>query len=350
MIKTQKVISFILKKRKVVYLSLGIVCLLIVFFYGFLLFIPWVLPEGKESIEITIERGMTPDEIATLLEEKGVIRGERKFLQGAKLLGVTRKLQAGRYRFEGRLSNYSVLRKLSKGRVITSWVTFPEGVRSTKIAGILRERFEIDSIRFMALVTDSAYCRSMGIDASNLEGYLYPDTYRFHLDPSEEEIIAQMISRFREVFVDSLRQRADDLGMTIHQVMTLASIVEGEAALDSERTSVAALYHNRLKRGMLLQADPTIQYIIKDGPRRLLNRDLGIDSPYNTYIHSGLPPGPVNNPGLASILATLYPASVDYLYMVANGDGSHTFSRTIREHLKAKQRFDQVRRKVRRQR
>ena len=133
------------------------------------------------------------------------------------------------------------------------------------------------------------------------------------------------------------------MDFTFHQVLTLASIIEGEAVLDHERSIVSALYHNRLRSRMRLQADPTIQYIIPDGPRRLFSADLEIESPFNTYIVWGLPPGPVNNPGLKSILAALYPAQVDYLYMVANGDGSHTFSRTMDEHLRAKRRFDRIR-------
>ncbi|MCJ7813760.1 endolytic transglycosylase MltG, partial [bacterium] len=145
-----------------------------------------------------------------------------------------------------------------------------------------------------------------------------------------------------------LKKRCGQLGMSVHEVITLASIVEGEAVIASERPIIAALYLNRLEHRMLLQADPTIQYIIQNGPRRLLDTDLQINSPYNTYIYPGLPPGPVNNPGIQSILATLYPASSDYLYMVANGDGAHTFSRSLEEHNKAKQEFNRVRNEVRR--
>jgi len=324
-----------------------VVGIMILFFYFFLLFLPWTAPE---KIEVTIERGMTPHQIAALLREKGVIREEGNFLWGAKLLGVTRKLQAGKYEFQGRTTNYGILRKLYKGRVVTEQVTFPEGIRVTKIASILRKELEVDSTRLMVLVNDASFCHSFGIYVSTLEGYLYPDTYRFHFNSNAEEVLERMVFRLREVFTDSLRKRAKELDMSIHQVLTLASIVEGEAALESERKIIAALYLNRLERNMFLQADPTIQYIIGDGPRRLLKKDLQIDSPYNTYINQGLPPGPVNNPGMASIRAVLYPALVKYLYMVANGDGSHTFSRTMQEHLEAKKRFDLVRRKVRQRR
>ena len=157
-----------------------------------------------------------------------------------------------------------------------------------------------------------------------------------------------MAGRFFEVFDDSLRARMEALSFDMHKVVTLASIIEGEAVLASERATISAVYHNRLERRMYLQADPTIQYIIDDGPRRLLNRDLEIDSPYNTYMYPGLPPGPVNNPGLACVRAALYPDTTDVLYMVANGDGAHVFSRTMREHLEAKAKFDRIRRRIRR--
>ncbi len=328
---------------RIILVSIGI----LVFSSSLFLFLPYIIPNNLGTIEVTIERGATPEEIAALLKKKSIIRGERNFLWGAKFLGVTRKLQAGKYSFHGRITNYSVLRKLSKGEVVTEKITFPEGIRATRIANILQRRLEVDSTRFMKLVTDPSFCHSLGINAPTLEGYLYPDTYRFDLNPTPEKIIKRMVSRFYEIFTDSLRERAKQLGMSIHQVVTLASIVEGEAALDSERTTIAALYMNRLRRKMLLQADPTIQYIIKGGPRRLLKTDLKINSPYNTYIHAGLPPGPVNNPGLASILAVLFPVHVNYLYMVANGDGSHTFSKTIHDHLKAKHRLDIIRREIR---
>lgn len=322
----------------------------IIVFLGYLyfLFLPWDLPENPQQVVVTIKRGMTPNMIAALLKERGVIRGENYFLWSAKLLGVTRKLQAGNYFFENRLTNYDILKKLSKGDVMTTRMTFPEGIRAVKMAGMVQAELGIDSTYFMGLVSDTLFCHSLGVSADNLEGYLYPDTYVFYLEPTPEEIIEKMVNRFHEVFTDSLKERADISGMSVHEVVTLASIVEGEAAIASERAVIAALYLNRLKHRMLLQADPTIQYIITDGPRRLLDNDLQIDSPYNTYIHSGLPPGPVNNPGIQCMLAVLYPDPVDYLYMVANGDGSHTFSYTMQEHLEAKRRFDRIRQEVNR--
>lgn len=309
--------------------------------YGFLLFMPW--KTQTDEMIVTIERGMSPQAIAELLNHAEIIRHEKNFLLSAKFLGVTRKLQAGKYAFHGKQSHFKVLRKLVRGLVVTESVTIPEGMRATKIAKILQERFNIDYTVFLNMVNDPLICQKYGIKASSLEGYLYPDTYQFHVNPTAEEVIERMLNRFWEVFRDSLKTKIIESGLTMHKVITLASIVEGEAVVDSERTIISALYWNRLKRNMRLQADPTIQYIIRNGPRRLYRKDLAIDSPYNTYLYTGLPPGPVNNPGRASIYAVLYPSLDNYLYMVANGDGSHTFSKSMSNHLKAKQRLDRIR-------
>ncbi|MBC7187662.1 MAG: endolytic transglycosylase MltG, partial [Calditrichaeota bacterium] len=188
--------------------------------------------------------------------------------------------------------------------------------------------------------------RELGVSAPSLEGYLYPSTYQFYWGVAPEVVIRTMVKEFWRQMGDSVQACAQAMGMTLHQVVTLASIIEGEAMLAEERALISAVYHNRLRLRMPLQADPTIQYLVPGRGRRLLKKDLAIDSPYNTYLYPGLPPGPVNNPGMASIVAALHPAPVDYLYFVARGDGGHVFSRTLREHLRAKERFDQVRRQL----
>jgi len=313
---------------------------------GFILFMPWQIHQVNGPLEVMITKGMTPRHMAVQLHESEIIRSESQFLFAAKLLGLTRTLQAGRFQFQGWVSNWSVLKKLSQGDVVTQLVTIPEGCTAKEIANILQNELGIDPEVYIALVEDMEFAHSLGIQADRLEGYLYPDTYRFHDNQQTDEIIRAMVNQFQKNFCDSLRLRAHEVGFTIHEIVTLASIIEGEAAIPEERSVIAALYLNRMKKRMRLQADPTIQYIISDGPRRLLTRDLQIDSPYNTYRHLGLPPGPVNNPGIACIRAALYPADVNYLYMVANGDGSHTFSKSLRDHLDAKAKFDRVRRQV----
>jgi UPF0755 protein len=334
----------ILKSKYAIKMISGLIAassIVIGFVYGYLLFFPW--ETDTRDITITIERGNSPQTIAKMLNQSHIIPNKKNFLISAKFLGVSRTLQAGKYSFRGRQSNYKVLRKLYMGKVVTERVTIPEGMRATRIAKNLKNKIQIDSNEFLQIVNDPSVCKKYQIKASSLEGYLYPDTYQFHVNPTANDVIDRMVTKFWEVFNDSLKIRVRETGLTLHEVITLASIVEGEAVVDSERTIIAALYWNRLKRRMRLQADPTIQYIIRNGPRRLYTKDLSIDSPYNTYLHYGLPPGPVNNPGRASIYAVLYPSTESYIYMVANGDGSHTFSKSISNHLKAKGRLDRIR-------
>tara|TARA_B100000408_G_C10259089_1_gene206863 strand:- start:300 stop:890 length:591 start_codon:yes stop_codon:yes gene_type:complete len=190
----------------------------------------------------------------------------------------------------------------------------------------------------------------MGVKAPTLEGFLFPETYYFVENESPQTILRKMVSEYQDRVSDKMRNRIVELGLSELQLITLASIIEGEAIHDKERKNISSVYHNRLNKGMRLQADPTIQYIIKDGPRRLLNKDLNIKSPYNTYLNEGLPIGPINNPGLKSIIAALYPTESEYIYFVARGDGYHTFSRTQEEHNFAKRKLNSLRKKVSRER
>lgn len=177
----------------------------------------------------------------------------------------------------------------------------------------------------------------MDIPVASLEGYLFPDTYYFTYGQSEEEIIRQMVSRFVDVVYPAVEGKIGRWGLGLHEIVTLASIVEREVMADSERPLVASVYLNRLKINMPLQADPTVRYVMTEDRSRVLYRDLEIDSPYNTYRNNGLPPGPIASPGLASIMAVLEPAETDYLFFVAKGDGTHQFSRTFSEHVRARQ-------------
>lgn len=319
----------------ILFLGLGVNC-------GYTLFPKWQI-KPQNGVTVTVQRGMTLVRIARLLEEKKIIHNTGGFIWAAKLLGVSRRLQAGRYSFYGRVNNYHILKMMAKGVVITEKITFFEGIRATQIAAILEAKMGIHTDDFMNRVMDPTFVRSLGIVADTFEGYLFPDTYQFYTDATVDEIIEKMVARFNKQFPDSLRMIARNMGFSMQDIITLASIVEGEAIIDSERPIIAAIYINRLKKGMALQACPTVQYLLPEGPRRLLKTDLEIDSPYNTYKYRGLPPGPVNNPGMKSIRAVLNPADVSYLYLVANGDGSHTFSRSMEDHLRAKHRLDRIR-------
>jgi UPF0755 protein len=201
----------------------------------------------------------------------------------------------------------------------------------------------VDSALIASLCVDRKFLSSLGIEAHSLEGYLLPDTYLFSWQTDETEILRTFVNAFRNFYVDSLKARQAQLGLTVHEVLTLASIVEGETSLDGERATIAGVYWNRLRRRMPLQADPTIQYLLPDGPRRLRYDDLKINSPYNTYRKVGLPPGPINNPGRQSILAVLYPQTHQYFYFVADGTGGHRFSRHYSEHLRAVKHWRKIR-------
>ena len=208
-----------------------------------------------------------------------------------------------------------------------------------QIAGVLQKAIEIDSARFVTLAQNPGFFGKLGVHAPSLEGYLFPDTYRFYWQTPEEKILETMVKRFHQVFADSLKQRATQLRMSVHQVLTLASIIEKEAQVPLERPLISGVFHRRLKLGMPLQADPTVIYALGGRKRRLSKADTRVNSPYNTYLHRGLPPGPICNPGRDSILAALYPVKVDYLYFVAKGDGTHIFTKSLNSHINAKNRI-----------
>ncbi len=192
----------------------------------------------------------------------------------------------------------------------------------------------MDSAAFVNKAFDSSFVDSLGINGKSMEGYLFPDSYDIYERSSPSEIIGIFYNGFKKFMTDSLRARADSMGFTVHDILTLASIVEGETNKTEEMPEIASVYLNRLNKGMKLEADPTIQYLQPNGWKRLLYKDLKINSPYNTYLNTGLPPGPINNPGREAILAVLYPADTDYLFFVASGQGGHNFSKTYSQHLR----------------
>lgn len=322
----------------------------LVIIYGSLYYWPHSSTVLDEGVSVIIKNGDSFSRVTRNLSDNEIIKNRLFFYLYGRIQGFDHQIKAGQYFFQGSLSYHEIYQKIVKGLIVTQPVTFYEGMRATQMAKRLAQTLEADSTQFMYWVKNAAYCKSLGVNATTLEGYLFPDTYFFPVEVDAKYAIEQMVNRFFEVVHDSIIQQAETKGMTLHDLVILASIVEGEAAIAEERPKIAALYLNRLKKRIPLQADPTIQYIIAGGPRRLLNKDLEIDSPYNTYLYRGLPFGPVNNPGLASMLAVLNPDSVNYLYMVANGDGSHTFSSNLEDHIRAKKKFDRIRRQIERQR
>jgi UPF0755 protein len=308
-----------------------------------------IFPNSKEKVDFKIRWGTPLNKIISDLAQRGIISNPATFKQTLKIFGKKSSLRAGKFALLKGSSNYQVIKALVSGPQSYLKVTIPEGITADKIAGICASALELDSLRFISLLHDSAVVRRLGIKAPSLEGYLYPETYNFTYGINEEQVLHSLVHQFKAMVSDSLEKRSLEMGYSLSEMITLASIIEGEAMLDSEMALISSVYHNRLRLRMLLQADPTIQYILPGGARRLLRRDLEINSPYNTYLYPGLPPGPIGNPGIKAIRAALFPAASNYLYFVANGDGSHTFSASLHQHLLAKGKFDQIRRQVARE-
>ncbi len=328
----------------------GVLCLLtIAFAYDFYMVIFSPVVPNRESPyeqEFIIPRGTNLAGIGDILKNHGIIGNSNQFRWIASLLGYEKGLKAGKFKIDGSCSHFDLLQILNKGGNVHERVTIPEGLPTSQIISIICRSMNVDSAKFANLVYDSLLCSTLDIPSSNLDGFLLPETYYFNFGMDEEAIIRKMISQFKSILTDSANAKIDSSGMTLREYVILASIIEGEAVHDSERRLISAVFHNRLKRKIKLDADPTLQYIIPDGPRRLLNADKMIDSPYNTYKYRGLPPGPINNPGRRSILAAIFPADVEYLYFVAQGEGYHAFSETYNDHLNAKKKLDRLRREL----
>ena len=300
-------------------------------------------PTGVGKKEVEIRHGSTVKQISQQLYQKRLIHSPRLLQFLAQLNGSSRRLKAGIHPLNGQMTTWEVLLELERSRDITQNVTVPEGLEKKQVAAILSEKLNLDQKKLLLLMNSATFSKVLSVQAKDLEGYLFPETYNFPTTVSEQQVLRRMVEHCRAVFDERLQNRARELEMSIHEVITLASIIEGETSWDSERDTIAAVYHNRLKKGMRLQADPTVQYALPGEPRRLFYKDYEYDSPYNTYRHAGLPPGPINSPGRASIVAALFPADVNYLYFVATGKGGHIFTRTLQEHKAATRRTASVR-------
>jgi UPF0755 protein len=301
------------------------------------LFLYWNTPAEDPGREVTVEiqGGSTFISAAQKLRDEGVIRSIKPFVLLGKIKGLSNSIQAGELRFRTDMTPVEVLDILSRGKAVVYSVTLPEGYTARQISRLLAEKGLGDEARILSLTEDVQFARNLGIPADRLEGFLFPDTYSWPKGTPEEDLLRRMVTRYQDVFDDSMRARAQQLGMTELEVVTLASIVERETGVDSERALVSAVFHNRLAKGYRLQTDPAVIYGLKDFDGNLTKKQLRKDTPYNTYTRMGLPPGPIANPGSASLKATLYPEDVSYLYFVSKGDGTHIFSNTLVEHNKA---------------
>lgn len=278
-------------------------------------------------------------QVATRLEREGLIRNRTYFVAFGRLTGSERALKPGEYALSTSMRPLEVLEKFRRGTVVLHPITIPEGLNARQIAQVLDAAGLAPREEILRLVESPSFIQSLGVDQFSIEGYLFPNTYYFAKRLPAEAIVRHMVDHFRSEFSPVWDARAAELGFTRHQVVTLASIIEKETAAAAERPLISAVFHNRLRKRIPLQSDPTVIYPMMEFDGNLRKVDLIRDSPYNTYRRRGLPPGPIANPGRAALEAALYPASVDYLYFVSKNDGTHQFSRTLREHNAAVDRY-----------
>lgn len=290
---------------------------------------------NSQIIEVEILKGMSFREALSILNDKGLVRDKSLMLILGRLTGLDKKLKAGYYAFWDNEMPVTVLKTLLDGKVVEINVTIIEGETIWDIAEKLEPLEIMSAEEFFALNSDGEFLSSLDIDAPSLEGYLFPSTYKFPKGIEPKEVIKVMVGNLKKHFTEEMYARMESKGMTEHDILTLASIIEKEAVADLERPVISAVYHNRLKKNMKLQADPTAIYGVKDFRLGVTKKDLKRKTPYNTYRRKGLPPGPIAAAGFKSIIAALYPADVPYLFFVAKNGREHYFSSTFREHFNA---------------
>ena len=297
-------------------------------------------PVGQGPAQVVVvEQGAAFGQVARDLEARGLIRSARALSLAARANGAGGRIRFGEYRLSPQMSALEMLDWLARGKVLLHKVTIPEGFTISRIADVLGRNGLADSraFRTAALNGGQQLRVPFRVPTSSLEGYLFPDTYYLERYRSADDLVRRMLVRFYErVWLKMRTPRAADVQhLSVHQVVTLASLVEGEARRPQERGLIAGVLMNRLRVGQRLECDATVLYAMGYHKSRLTFADLKVESPYNTYLHAGLPPGPINNPGAAAIEAALHPQASPFFYYVARPDGSHIFSRTLSEHLAA---------------
>lgn len=300
-----------------------------------------VLSESEHAVNkiVVISEGATFLQAAALLEREQLIRSRTAFIRIGKSQEAHRKIQPGEYEFNGAMPPADILAKLLAGRVLLHTVTIPEGYTITQIADVMDGQAITSREEFLRLASDRSFIKTLGISAETAEGYLFPDTYRFARMTPAKEVIRTMVDQLGHVMTEEWQARAKEMNLTVHQVLTLASVIEKETGSGDERPQISSVFHNRLKKRIPLQSDPTVIYGLPNFDGNIRKKDLSHASPYNTYRWAGLPPGPIANPGADSIRAALYPATSKYLYFVSRNDGTHHFSATLGEHNRAVEKY-----------
>ncbi len=333
---------------KLIKRSLLLAAILILFLASWFAFEFLSTPQKPtEKILYEIEKGEGAKSLAEHLKEEGIIQKKTAFLLGHSLFFSQKTIKAGEYVFELPLSIQKILQIITEGKILLHSATIPEGLTRMEIANHLESLGIAKRQVFMKASEDTNTISAIDKDAQDLEGYLFPETYFFPKGVATERIVSSMTTQFKNTFSEEWKRRAEEIDLSIREIIILASLIEKETSLSDERSLVSAVFHNRLKKRMKLDCDPTIIYALKQEGQfkdRLRTKDMQLDSPYNTYLYSGLPPSPIANPGKESIEAALYPADKDFLFFVAKNDGSHHFSRSFREHQNAVNKYQRNKR------
>ena len=323
-----------LNQRTKKWIALGIVLLLVssLFLIGYA-----IRPIDDRAVKATvyIPRGAGFKEIVNILDQAGMVKNRLFFSFLALFKGVARSIKPGEYELATGMSPNEIINKLASGDIKKRPVTIPEDFTLKQIADRLVAEELVSENDFISVTTDSAFLASLNIDARSAEGYLYPDTYDFYRGMTSQEIVRIMVKQFRKKVTPEMIERARKLGMSTTGFVTLASLIGKETGHKEEKAKVSAVFHNRLKKGMRLQCDPTAIYSLTEYRNIVKRKHLDNDTPYNTYKITGLPPGPIANPGIDSLQAALHPAPVNYLYFVSNNDGTHIFSSNLAAHAQA---------------
>lgn len=304
---------------------------IIIFFVSFIL----LIPQKKNAALFEIKKGDSLKDIASNLYKEGFIKDRIGFIILIKTIKKERSFKPGYYVITNSFSVFEIMKKLTKGVSEKVKITIPEGLTILEIANILYYKGKINPEEFIKTCHDINFIKSFGIEANSLEGYLFPTTYFFYYSVDAKAVAKEMVlTLFKEI--EEFKIGIENSKYNIHQILTIASMVQKEAAKEFEMPLISSVIYNRLKKNMRLQMCVTVQYALGKHKKRLLYEDLEIDSPYNTYIIDGLPPGPICNPGKSAIMAAIYPAKTDYLFFVSKGDGTHHFSKSLDEHINKK--------------
>ena len=300
-------------------------------------------PNAADTV-ITIPAGQSFNQTTAALAKAHIIKDPIKFKIVARLKGYDKKLQAGQYELSAALSPIQILKKVVQGDVKLYKLTVPEGLNLYQIAIRVDAAGFAPKSSFIAAATDAEFARQQGLEADTFEGYLFPETYFFPKNVAVKKILSTMVNRFRQIFNSTWQQRAQQLGFSTHQIVILASIIEKETGAPFERPLISSVFHNRLNKKMRLESDPTVIYGLKNFDGNLKRKHLETPTPYNTYKRSGLPAGPIANPGKDSLQAALYPADTKFIYFVSKKDQTHQFSTNFKDHHRAVQKY-QLRRR-----